>query len=306
MKKKGNKKLVFAKDLKQAALAVFVVLLFLGNTAYMIIKYFIDQVSINNAANSQATAMQKDPNATDETGMTETNGQPQTPGQPGAPGQPQTPGQPPTPTNPGAPQNASNNIYNQTLNSSGATPQPMASRPPGAAGMPPSTDDSVDILTRTPINKQKGKQVLISVGNSGRSNPFLPAGENYVPSKVPKMNLPAPPEYLKTNTDAGKVMTTTISGILYDKYSPSAIINIEGADYLVKRGDIINHYRILSISPNQVIVQLGKNIYQAGVGELLSITSLNQNTIANLNKKFGGNHHNNVSIGVKKGVRKRG
>ncbi len=82
-----------------------------------------------------------------------------------------------------------------------------------------------------------------------------------------------------------------------DKYSPSAIINIEGSDYLVKRGDIINHYKVLYIGKNDVIVQLGKNIYKAGVGELLSPTDLNYNTIANLNKKFGGN---NVQISVKK------
>lgn len=151
-------------------------------------------------------------------------------------------------------------------------------------------------MVKKQSRKRSGKMVMISVAESGRSNPFLPAAENYVPSgHLPY--LPPPPETLQTKSDASKVMTTTISGILYDRYSPSAIINIEGSDYLVKRGDVVNHYRVLSIGKTQVIVQLGRNIYQAGVGQLLTKTDMNFNSIANLNKKFGGN---SVSINVRK------
>lgn len=161
-----------------------------------------------------------------------------------------------------------------------------------------SSDDGIDVISRKNLIKGKQKRVLISVDNSGRQNPFLPANESASIAGI--SNLPyltPPPETLPIQSDAGKVMTTTISGILYDKYNPSAIINIEGTDYLVKKGDTINSYRVLSIGKTEVIVQLGKNIYKAGVGELLTQTNMNYNTIANLNKKFGGNE---ISVNVKK------
>jgi len=289
MKKKGKQKIVFAKDYKQAAIAVLVMFLFVANSCYMVVKHFIDEST--SASNAQQAA-QKIKEAGGDINK-------------------KTGGHSAVPTPPGEAQDA-NNIYNQTLdlqgknNTAGGPNNPPNGGPGGQLGNVPaqsqmnaaSQDDNIDIMSKTPIPKQKGKRVLISVANSGRSNPFLPAGENFVASSLPSLNLPAPPETAPTSSDAGKVMTTTISGILYDKYSPSAIINIEGADYLVKVGDIINHYKILSISKTQVIVKLGKNVYQAGVGELLSQTSLNQNNIANLNRKFGGN--NNVSINVRK------
>jgi hypothetical protein len=157
--------------------------------------------------------------------------------------------------------------------------------------------DEIDITGKGAPRKKMGKMVMISVGDSGRTNPFLPAAENVVPSSLPKLNLLAPPESISAGSDADKVMGTTISGILYDKYSPSAIINISNTDYLVKRGDVINGYKILAIAKDAVIVQLGHNVYKAGVGQLLSQGQMNYNTIANLNKKFGGN---SVSINVKK------
>lgn len=284
MKKKGKKKLVLAKDPKQAALAVIVVLVFFANSAYMIAKYIMEQ-NANNAVAERPV----DPTGTLEPSDLSNNPASLSPNGP-------------TSVPPGAPNgNVSqdaNDIYNQTLNIQGNRPG-GPSAPQNISSNTGSSDDSVDIISKTRVTKQRGKQVLISVGNSGRSNPFLPAGENFAASSLPMLSLPAPPETLSSNSEASKVMTTTISGILYDKYSPSAIINIEGADYLVKVGDIINHYRILSIGKTQVIVQLGKNTYQAGVGELLSRTNLNYNTIANLNKKFGGNN-SNVSIKVRK------
>jgi len=287
MKKKGKQKIAFAKDYKQAAIAVFVIFLFLANSGYMIIKHFIQQSTLSSTSQKAPTA---DPNGADE-----------------------TTGNPPTGPSTGNTAQDGNNIYNQTLQLQGKNPNmppnnPQMSPPGSPIGGAPnspqmnttaqSSDDSIDIMSKTPIPKGNGKRVLISVANSGRSNPFLPAGENFVPSSLPSLNLPAPPETVPTNSDASKVMTTTISGILYDRYSPSAIINIEGADYLVKIGDVINHYKILAIGKTQVIVQLGRNVYQAGVGELLAQTSLNQNNIANLNKKFGGN--SNVSVNVRK------
>jgi hypothetical protein len=83
-------------------------------------------------------------------------------------------------------------------------------------------------------------------------------------------------------------MDTIVSGILYDKFSPSAILNIEGSDYLVKKGDVVNNYKILNISQDSVSVKLGNNTYKAGIGEILTEGSINYNNVSNLNKKFGG------------------
>ena len=89
---------------------------------------------------------------------------------------------------------------------------------------------------------------------------------------------------------AQKIVTTKVSGIMYDKSNPSAILNIEGADYLVRSGDVINGYKVLAISKNNVTVQKGSNIYKAGVGQLVADgqVDVTYNNVANLNKKFGG------------------
>ena len=97
-----------------------------------------------------------------------------------------------------------------------------------------------------------------------------------------------PPEMVNENSDAARVMDTIVSGILYDKFSPSAIINIEGSDYLVKKGDVVNNYKVLCIAQDSVTVQLGENTYKAGIGEILTEGTLNHNDVSNLDNKFGG------------------
>jgi hypothetical protein len=83
-------------------------------------------------------------------------------------------------------------------------------------------------------------------------------------------------------------MDTIVSGILFDKYSPSAILNIEGSDYLVKKGDTVNNYKIENITQDSVTVRLGNNSYTAGIGQILTEGNLNHNDVANLSNKFGG------------------
>ena len=75
---------------------------------------------------------------------------------------------------------------------------------------------------------------------------------------------------------------------MFDNINPSAILNISGSDYLVRSGDIINGYKILSIGKNSVTVQFGSNVYKAGVGELFTGDGINFNTVSNLETKFGG------------------
>lgn len=269
-KKKGSDKFTFAKDKNQAILAVVVFSIFILNGLRMGVMYVMETYFPPRPTTAAGESPQPDdllskqnPNSADPNSI--------------------------NPANPGGvnPQNTAqdaNNIYTQTvsLQKNGLTKTAQTKQ---------NSDDNVEILAKRRSNSSyNGKMVMIDVGNSGRSNPFLPAAENYVPSKKSAAAfLPPPPETTPTDSDAGKVMATTISGILYDQFSPSAIINIQGTDYLVKRGDIINHYKVLSITKNDVIVQLGQNIYRAGVGQLLSLTSLNANTIANLDNKFGGN-----------------
>ena len=158
-----------------------------------------------------------------------------------------------------------------------------------------SEEDDVDVIA----NKDE-KMVKLVVEPSGRSDPFLPASEanqkdensaqKLVELQKAKLqyDLIEPPNAAQMDSDAEKVLTTTVSGIMYDKTSPSAILNIEGSDFLVRSGDVINGYKILSISPSVVTVQLGANVYKAGVGQLLATDGINYNTVPNLSKKFGG------------------
>ena len=138
-----------------------------------------------------------------------------------------------------------------------------------------------------------GKKDLISIpAGTVKANPFLPyrniGGDSSMVDDVPRFDLMDPPETVNENSDAARVMDTIVSGILYDKYSPSAIINIEGNDYLVKKGDVVNSYKILNIAQDSVTVTLGGNTYKAGIGEILTEGSVNHNEVSNLSKKFGG------------------
>lgn len=251
-------KLVFAKNKNEVIALIIVAVLFVGNMLYLVVKNYTDNhphISKNQTKTAEQIAQDQKKNLQSLTDPSMQN------------------------NNADLSQDA-NDIYSQTVKMQDSS---------GDVNNAAQSEDNVDIIPKTKAGfKKHGKDVLVSVSESGRSNPFLPAAENTVASSSLPYLAP-PPETLAKKTDASKIITTTISGILYDKYNPSAIINIEGNDYLVKRGDIINHYKILSITQTEVLVQLGRNIYKAGVGQLLSETNLNYNVIANLNKKFGGN-----------------
>ncbi len=154
--------------------------------------------------------------------------------------------------------------------------------------------EDVDLvsLASAPITATAAKKNLISIPTGTvKANPFLPYREinkGSSVSDVPTYDLVAPPEVVNENSDAARVMDTIVSGILYDKFSPSAILNIEGNDYLVKKGDVVNKYKVLNITQNSVTVKLGNNTYNAGIGEILTEGSVNYNDVSNLSKKFGG------------------
>lgn len=143
---------------------------------------------------------------------------------------------------------------------------------------------------------KNSSMVAMSVEDMGRSDPFLPDGERVVVKAAPKKPayssyLLPPPESITVDSMATDVMTTKVSGIMYDKFNPSAILNISGSDYLVRSGDVINGYKVLSIGRETVTVQYGSNVYKASVGELFTGEGVNFNTISNLNNKFGGSHN---------------
>lgn len=143
-----------------------------------------------------------------------------------------------------------------------------------------------------PQEEDTDKMVSVPVENLGRANPFVPAGVSIassVPHEKLKYDVLEPLDTPTADPAAQKIVTTKVSGIMYDKSNPSAILNIEGTDYLVRSGDVINGYKVLSIGKSIVTVQMGSNIYKAGVGQLVNNgESVNYNQIANLNKKFGG------------------
>ena len=79
---------------------------------------------------------------------------------------------------------------------------------------------------------------------------------------------------------------------MYNSTSPSAIINVDDKDYLVRQGDKIigQEYTVLEINPSWITVNLGSNIYSASIGELFSKDELDssQNDLYNLRNRFGG------------------
>ena len=157
------------------------------------------------------------------------------------------------------------------------------------------TSDNSGATVDIAQDEDTDKMVSISVENLGRPNPFVPLGESTsqvssIPQEKLKYDLPEPLETPSADPGAQKVVSTKVSGIMYDKNNPSAILNIDGSDYLVRSGDVINGYKVLSISKSVVTVKMGHNIYKAGVGQLVDNGqgSVNYNTVANLSNKFGG------------------
>lgn len=145
-------------------------------------------------------------------------------------------------------------------------------------------------LSAAPIAATGKKDVISIPQGTTKANPFLPYRDISGSSTldVPAFTLVEPPEVVDENSDAARVMDTVVSGILFDKFSPSAILNIEGNDYLVKKGDVVNNYKVVNIMQDSVTVKLGSNVYKAGIGEILTEGSLNHNDVSNLNNKFGG------------------
>jgi len=157
-------------------------------------------------------------------------------------------------------------------------------------------DDGGFVLASSPVAATAMRKDVISIPSGVvKANPFMPyrtIGNEIKTEKlvndVPQIDLIIPPDFPGNNAEAVKIMDTVVSGILFDKFSPSAILNIDGNDYLVKKGDVVHDYKVVNIAQNNVTVQYGKNTYTAGIGELLTEGSVKHNDVSNLDKKFGG------------------
>ena len=146
--------------------------------------------------------------------------------------------------------------------------------------------DENNLITQIPIQDNK---VSFSVRTGGRPNPFAPYIErSLVGGGV--FDIIEPPSYIPSEEVDSDLMHTTVSGILYNDEKSSAIINVDGTDQLVNKGDKIAGFQIVDISRTKVFVKKGYNIIAAGVGEAIEETPLTYNSVDNLPKKFGGKY----------------
>jgi len=155
------------------------------------------------------------------------------------------------------------------------------------APIPVINEDEVSELK--PEEKTEEKKEVVTVIPTGRTDPFTPISKYVYVAPPPKaadvvvktinnldynsVKIPAPPkEYGELSEIAEKLMSISVSGIMYDTQKPSAIINYDGSDYFVQINDKLNNFKVVDIGPNYVKIALGKNIYKAEVGEQFKIT----------------------------------
>ncbi len=203
-------------------------------------------------------------------------------------------------------------------------PQPAPVEASQQEGVKVPEETSVDLDVDT---NQASKMVSYDVTSVGRADPFMPSGEldafdeakraayaeasayNSKIAEIQKLknvsyreaddispysfNLPVPPTSLASSeAAAAKITRTKVVGIMYNKTSPSAIINVDDKDYLVRQGDKIigQEYKVMEINPSWITVNMGSNVYSASIGELFSKADLDksQNDLYNLRNRFGG------------------
>lgn len=140
------------------------------------------------------------------------------------------------------------------------------------------------------------KPVVIPVTNGGRANPFLPYQKEIVVANMPQFDIIAPPmDIPEIDPLTDTMMSTKISGIMFDGIRPSAIINFDGTDHLVHKGDKVKGYIIVDITKDRVVMKNGTNIYRASVGQEID-DSVKFNEVSNLNHQFGGAYGRSANI----------
>ncbi len=202
--------------------------------------------------------------------------------------------------NPSAPapaQSENGTVVDVDINSN-SQPQ-QAAEQPQAANAPAPVQNAASDVSALKNNEQSNlkpvdkKNVEVAVSNGGRLDPFVPfitaVDEEKVLIEPPKFDIIAPPSDIpgEINPVYDTMVATKISGIMYDKARPSAIINVDGADQLVHKGDFVKEYQIIDITKDRVVLKNGTNIYRASVGQEVE-GSVNINPVSNLSRQFGG------------------
>ena len=136
------------------------------------------------------------------------------------------------------------------------------------------------------------------------ANPFLPtidvkvsASSSENENALGAYEIISPPsgsEMDESATEVSTMMETKVSGILYDNDNPQAILNYDGQDQLVSRGDRLGGFYIMSITPDKVILKQGNNVYRVSVGQSVTDEGINYNKNSNLGKQFGGRYTNST------------
>lgn len=228
-----------------------------------------------------------------------------------------------------------NNSKNDTSNVP-PVPMPAAEEDAGIRGRNAAPEQNEGKKSEIDVDNkaaQSSRMISYDVESLGRSNPFMPYGEyqayenakrsaiaeaNAHNAEVARLNslkgkkirekddispysfnLPVPPTSLAgEGSTAAKITQTKVVGIMYNKESPSAIINLDNKDYLVRPGDKIidEKYSVVKINPNWITVSMGANVYSAAIGELFSKEGIetNQTDLYNLKNRFGGRRGYNI------------
>lgn len=156
---------------------------------------------------------------------------------------------------------------------------------------------------KKPITQVKPKEkfedneekVIISIENFGRMDPFLPYKEkNLVINSTRKFSeIPLPPDINEEDPVLNQLTQAKVTGILYDRENPSAIINIAGEEHLVRDGDVISDFYIEGIQKEYVVISAGLNTFKAHIGEVIDGT-INYSNISDIESKFAGSKYNKI------------
>ena len=129
---------------------------------------------------------------------------------------------------------------------------------------------------RTKISKDKDAdkaKANIQIVTTGRLNPFVPVGNlnniGFITS--PKIDILPPNETLgQPDPLLDRLMSIKVSGILYDGVNSSAVINLDGVDYFVQKGDKIDSFTVVDITKTTVAIKEKNNIFSATIGQTFS------------------------------------
>ena len=147
----------------------------------------------------------------------------------------------------------------------------------GVSDVKKQTQDTQNVSKKNDKNatKTSDKKVIVQVSPTGRRNPFVPSSlfndKGYAALDI---TLPMPPEADAVDpqaTEARKLFSIGVSGIMYDPSKPSAILRYDGKDYFVQKGDRIDNYAVYQITKDYVAIKNATNTYKAYVGEAFDL-----------------------------------